>query len=111
MTRRTYIYDHDLGAMVQIRGPGSNHYDEPVSGLQIVRDIEGYRAMGSDVACGGKRPWISGRRQHREYLQRNGYIETGNEKPISGERPTMSRQERINDIRRALGDFGSNVRD
>ena len=108
--RRTFVYDADLDSMVQIRGPGSNHYDEPKSGLQIVRDIDAYRAIASDVACGGKRPVIGGRRQHREFLKRNGYVEVGNERPIAGERPTMTREERINDIRRALGDFGSNVR-
>lgn len=106
MTRRTWCYDADLDAMVQIRGPGTNHYDEPRSGLQIIRDIEPYRPVAADVACGDKRPVIGGRRQHREFLQRNAYIEVGNEKPVSGERPSLSRAERINDIRRAMGDFG-----
>lgn len=110
MTRRTFVYDLDLDAMVQIRGPGANYY-EPKSSLQIIRDIEPYRAVGSDVACGGKRPVIAGRRQHREFLRRNGYVEVGNEVPISGERPQLSRDQRIEDIRRALGDYGSNRRD
>lgn len=105
MTRRTYAYDPDLDKMVQIRGPGSNYY-EPKSGLQIIRDIEPYQAAGADVGAGDRRPIIGGRRQHREFLSRNGYVEIGNEKPVSGERPTLSREERIHDIRRAMGDFG-----
>ena len=111
MTRRTYAYDADLDAVVQVRGPGSNHPEEqPGAGMQIVRDLEPYRAVGSDVACDGKRPVISGRRQHREFLARNGYVEVGNEKPVSGSLPTLSRDERVNDIRRAMGHFGSNTR-
>lgn len=105
MTRRTYVYDPDLDAMVQVRGPGTNHYEQR-SGLQIIRDIDPYRAVGSDVALDGAAPVIGGRRQHREYLRRNGYVEVGNEVPISGERPRMTSEDRINDIRRAMGDFG-----
>lgn len=105
MTRRTYVYDSDLEALVQVRGPGSNYY-EPKSGLQIVRDIEPYRAVGADVALGGSAPVIGGRRQHREFLRRNGYVEVGNEKPVSGERPKLSRRELVSDIRRAMGDPG-----
>ena len=106
MTRRTYAYDPDLDAVVQIRGPGANHYDEPRSGVQIIRDLEPYRTAASDVAHDNKRVVIGGRRQHREFLRRNGYIETGNERPVQGERETLSREERIYDIRRAMGDFG-----
>lgn len=110
MTRRTYVYDPDLDAMIQVRGPGSNHYDSP-PGVTIIRDIQPYRTAGSDIAHEGKRVVVGGRRQHREFLQRNGYVEIGNENPRQGEVPQLSRAERINDIRRAMGDFGSNVRD
>lgn len=48
-------------------------------GTQIIRDIDPYQAVGADVANGGKPPKIGGRRQHREYLKRNAYIEVGNE--------------------------------
>lgn len=105
MTRRTYVYDPDLETLVQVRGPGANYY-EPTSKLQIIRDIDPYRAVGADVACGDKRPVIGGRRQHREFLRRNGYVEVGNEAPISGQRPSLSRDERVSDIRRALGHPG-----
>jgi hypothetical protein len=45
----------------------------------VMGDIEPYRAVGADIASGGKRPVIGGRRQHREYMARNGYMEVGNE--------------------------------
>ncbi len=48
------------------------------AGLQVIRDLEPYRAAGADVACDGKRPVVGGRRQHREFLRRNGYVEVGN---------------------------------
>jgi hypothetical protein len=112
ISRSTFIYDSDLDAMVQIRGPGSNHYEEP-SGVQIIRDIEPYRAAGSDIAANGKRPVISGRRQHREFLRRNGYAEVGNEVPVASPRhwaeAKAEQRERVQDIRRALGDYGSNT--
>lgn len=111
MTRRTYIYDPQSDEMTMIRGPGTNHPDDPPSGLQIIRDIEPYRTAASDVASGGKRPVIGSRSRHREFIRDNGYVEVGNERPVSGERPQLSREERIHDIRRAMGDFGSNVRD
>lgn len=58
-----------------------SHYGSfSASGLQIIKDIEPYQAVGGDVALGGKLPKIGGRRQHREYLKRNGYIEVGNER-------------------------------
>lgn len=50
------------------------------SGIQIIRDIDPYQAVGGDIALAGKLPKIGGRRQHREYLQRNKYIEVGNER-------------------------------
>lgn len=105
MTRRTYAYDPDLDAIVQIRGPGSNHpTEQPGAGMHIIRDIEPYRTVASDVAAGGKRPVIAGRRQHREFLRRNGYVEVGNERPVQGSRETLGRGDRIADIRRALGE-------
>lgn len=48
--------------------------------IQIIRDIDPYQAVGGDIALGGKLPKIGGRRQHREYLARNNYIEIGNER-------------------------------
>lgn len=107
MTRRTYVYDPDLDAMIQIRGPGSNHpVEQPGAGMQIIRDIESYKTVASDVASGGKQVVIGSRSRHRTFLRDNRYIETGNENPISGQRERLSKEERIYDIRRAMGDFG-----
>jgi hypothetical protein len=68
----------------------------------IIGDLPEYRAAAADKHT-GKRPLIGGRRQHREFLQRNGYREVGNDYvPPQPEHST--RQERISDIRRAMGD-------
>lgn len=67
----------------------------------VIGDLEPYRTAAADVH--GKRIVVGGRRQHREFLQRNGYTETGNEMPTT-RRDEPSRAERIADIRRALGD-------
>ena len=61
------------------------------------------------VASDGKRIVIGSRSRHRAFLRDNHYVEVGNEVPTSGPAPTISREERINDIRRAMGDFGSNT--
>ena len=110
MTR--YRYDKDLGHTYEV--PESPNYFEESKGPAIISDIEPYRAIASDIACGGKRPIIGGRRQHREFLRRNGYVEVGNETPRAPSNaplPREQREARVNDIRRAMGDFGSNVRD
>lgn len=105
-----YRYDRDLDCLVEIRN-GSNYF-EAAKGPAVISDLEPYRAMGSDVACGGKRPVISGRRQHREYLQRNGYREAGTEYWLgSREKPDVRAEQasRVEDLKRALGDYGSNT--
>jgi hypothetical protein len=68
--------------------------------LHVIRDIDPYRSIATDVAT-GKRPIIAGRRQHREFLRRNNYLEVGNERtePRSEQ---LSRADRISDILRAL---------
>jgi hypothetical protein len=68
----------------------------------VMGDLPEYRAVAADKST-GKRPMIGGRRQHREFLQRNGYVEIGNEMPTA-RREEMPRSDRIQDIRRALGD-------
>lgn len=109
MTRRTYAYDRELDAMVQIAGPETNHPQTPQAVIQIIRDIDPYRTAASDVAHDGKRIMVGGRRQHREFLARNGYTEVGNEMPRCEPARDTGRGGRIEDIRRALGDYGSNT--
>lgn len=47
--------------------------------LQIIKDIEPYKTVAADV--NGKQVRIAGRRQHREFLARNNYVEVGNDMP------------------------------
>jgi hypothetical protein len=84
---------------------GANGIDPTnrAEGVQIIKDIEPYRPVASDVAHDGKRPVIGGRRQHREFLKRNGYTEVGNSF-VPNKREQMSRAERIADIKRAIGE-------
>ena len=108
-----YRYDKDLEAIVEIRD-GSNFFDDANGnkGPALIKDIEPYRAMGADVACNGLRPMIGSRSEHRDYLRRNGYVETGNENPkVYDDRPTarQAQEQRIHDIKRAIGEYGSNT--
>jgi hypothetical protein len=68
----------------------------------VISDIAPYRASAADKAT-GKRPVIGGRRQHREFLQANGYRELGNEMPVQ-RREEMPREQRVSDIRAAMRD-------
>lgn len=104
-----YRYDRDLDCLIELRD-GSNYF-EPSPGPSIISDIQPYRAVASDIACDGKRPVIGGRRQHREFLQRNGYVEVGNESSAHHSGPSAREQQadRVHDIKRALGEYGSNT--
>lgn len=72
---------HDLaetwpeGCLGHFAGAGHS-----AGGPQIIKDIDPYQAVAGDVALAGKLPKIGGRRQHREFLKRNSYIEVGNER-------------------------------
>lgn len=106
-----YRYDKDMECLVEVRA-GANYFDDKPKGPTVIRDIEPYRASASDIACGGKRPVISGRRQHREFLKRNGYAEVGNERPVQrGDAPSAreAQRARVDDIKRAMGEYGSNT--
>ena len=109
--RRTYRYDPDLDAMVELTG--SNHPDTEPSGLQIIRDIEPYRTVASDVASGGATAVIGSRSRHRNFLRDNGYTEVGNDTSTGGGsswvQERQARDARVEDIRRAMGDYGSNT--
>jgi len=105
-----FRYDKDLDTLVEIRD--RSNYFEASPGPQIIRDLEPYRAVASDVACDGKRPMISGRRQHREFLARNGYTEVGNEyvpKPSDMPSERARQADLIHDLKRASGEYGSNT--
>lgn len=51
-----------------------------ISSIQIIKDIEPYKAVAIDKVS-GKAPRIGSRSEHREFLKRNGYVEIGNERP------------------------------
>lgn len=42
---------------------------------QVAIDYPAYRAVAADKET-GKRPWISGKKQHQEFLKRNNYEPT-----------------------------------
>jgi putative FmdB family regulatory protein len=45
----------------------------------VQADLAAYQAVAPDVKLGGRAPHIEGRKEHREYLKRNGYVEVGND--------------------------------
>lgn len=67
----------------------------------VMGDLAPYRSAAADV--NGQKAIIGGRRQHREFLQRNGYTEVGNEQ-VKVRRHEMSQAERVADIKRAMGE-------
>lgn len=86
---RTWVHSSLAG---EIRRDG-----KPVN---VMRDLDTYRAAAGDVARGGKRPIIRSRSEHREFLKRNGYTELGNELPRP--RPqTCDRQDLQRDLKQA----------
>lgn len=106
-----FRYDKDMDCIVEIR-EGSNYFEDKPPAPAVISDLAPYRAAGSDIACGGRRPVIGGRRQHREFLRRNGYVEVGNERaPSRGDLPAPreAQRSRVEDIKRALGEYGSNT--
>ena len=81
-------------------------FNEPMTGVsrsgQIIKDLEPYKAVAVDKNS-GHAPIIGGRRQHREFLRNNGYIEIGNDY-VAPKREELSKAERVADIRRAMND-------
>jgi hypothetical protein len=67
--------------------------------LQIIRDIDPYKAVAVDKRT-GKAPRIGSRREHREFLKANGYVEVGNE-PIR-KPPEYETQDSRPDIARTI---------
>lgn len=71
------------------------------SAPMVMGDIAPYKSVAADV--NGRKTIIGGRRQHREFLQRNGYTEVGNES-MKTQRHELSQAERVSDIKRAMGE-------
>lgn len=104
MGRSRYIFDRDLGCLVEIT-EGSNRQgpEKMVAPKGCIRDIEPYRAAASDVASDNKRPMIGSRSRHKEFLRDNGYVEVGNSF-VPNHKTYSSQADRVADIKRALGE-------
>lgn len=104
MGRSRYIFDRDLGCLVEIT-EGSNRQgpEKMVAPKGCIRDIEPYRAAASDVASNNKRPMIGSRSRHREFLRDNGYVEVGNSF-VPNQKTHSTQADRVADIKRALGE-------
>lgn len=94
----TWVYRNGKLVPKHLAGPLIRSDSAPM----VISDLREYRAAAADKAT-GKRPIIGGRRQHREFLQNNGYREVGNEMPTV-RREEMSSHDRVADIRRAMRD-------
>lgn len=72
--RRRYIQHPETFELIP-----AELYERPrSSGVYVIPDINPYQAVAADKET-GKCPTIMGRRQHREFLKRNGYEELGND--------------------------------
>jgi hypothetical protein len=74
-----------------------------VRGWEIVPDIEPYQTVAADR--NGKSVVIGSRREHKEFLKRNGYVEVGNSvKPPTGQPLDITSGR---DIKRAIEEIRS----
>ena len=76
---------HDLDKPWPVNCYGHFQANPSGSSLQIIKDIEPYRAVAEDKRT-GKVPVIRSRVEHREFLKANGYHERGND-PIRPKKP------------------------
>ena len=98
----SWVYRNGELVEKHLAGPLPRGKSSDLPRPMVISDIAEYRAAAADKAT-GKRPVIGGRRQHREFLSRNGYREVGNDMPkVSKE--TLSTKDRVADIKRAIGD-------
>jgi len=74
------------------------------SSPQIIKDIEPYQAVATDIAT-GTAPVIRSRREHQEFLRRNRYVEVGNEynkgplaKPIENDSPREAIRSAVREV-------------
>ncbi len=72
-------------------------------GVIVIKDIDPYKAVAADKET-GTRPIIGGRRQHREFLRRNGYVELNDMPNNRTPGDSSTKQERVEAIKRAMGE-------
>lgn len=88
------------GEWVPVGGDNGISNVRQCQGTQIIKDIEPYKPVAADKHT-GQRPIIGGRRQHREFLRNNGYVEIGNDY-VKPKREELPKSDRIADIKRAM---------
>lgn len=87
----------DLPSCPTCHGPMDRVFSVPM----ITADIQPYRAVTTDIKT-GEQPYITSRREHTEFLKRNGLrqFEADSSKP--GRDSAKERQERRNDILQSI---------
>ena len=73
--RKRWRYDKETKELIPLED-WLRKYDSRTGTHHVIPDIKPYMAVAGDMA--GK--WISSRKEHREFLRRNGFEEVGNEK-------------------------------
>ena len=96
MARTSWVWDREKLELVPKGEFYARYYADSATGPQVIRDVEPYLSVIDKSVIGG-------RRQHRDHLRAHGCIEVGNEFKAP-QRVEMSRAERIQDIKRSLGD-------
>ena len=92
----TWVYRNGRLVEKRLAGPLIRGDAAPM----VISDLNEYRASAVDKHT-GKRPVIGGRRQHREFLQANGYREVGNDY-VAPRKEQLSQADRVADIKRSL---------
>lgn len=92
------------GKLIQTPEPKHKWFNEPADEIRpsghIIKDIDPYKPVAADKET-GERPVIGGRRQHRDFLRKNGYFEIGNSF-VEPRREESSASDRVADIKRAM---------
>ncbi len=106
MTR--YRYDKELDAIVEVRD--RSNYFEASKGPAIISDDIGAGVNGLRHMATGR--YHDSKSKFRADTRASGCVETGNDAPrVYDDRPSQRERsaDLIHDIRRSMGDFGSNT--
>lgn len=104
-----YRYDKDLDAIVEIRDR-SNFFDDRPKGPAIISDDIGAGVNGLRHMATGR--YHDSKSSFRADTRASGCIETGNDAPrVYDDRPSarQMQEQRVHDIKRAMGEYGSNT--
>lgn len=106
VVKERWIWDQDLERLVDVLASNREGPEQRTPMQGCVRDIDPYRPVAAEKDTGVRPDYIGGRRQHREFLQRNGYREVGNERPQNNLQHGPSRGEIAGALKQALGQLG-----